>query len=68
MARPVRELNPFQSTLPRGERPAAFSADPVITSFQSTLPRGERQGGCAMYRNMERISIHAPTRGATLHV
>ena len=32
----------FQSTLPRGERPATFPEDTANGKFQSTLPRGER--------------------------
>ena len=38
----------------------------AITQFQSTLPRGERQ--CRLKYEIEQaeISIHAPTRGATL--
>ncbi len=33
----------FQSTLPRGERLAAFKARHLFALFQSTLPRGERR-------------------------
>ena len=32
----------FQSTLPRGERPASYISMHLLTQFQSTLPRGER--------------------------
>ena len=32
----------FQSTLPRGERPAMVVANSFTFKFQSTLPRGER--------------------------
>ena len=32
----------FQSTLPRGERPAFHAVANNLTTFQSTLPRGER--------------------------
>ena len=57
----------FQSTLPRGERRAAdhFGSwiDPV---FQSTLPRGERRHLLSHIWSGNYISIHAPTRGATL--
>ena len=56
----------FQSTLPRGERQKKERCYKWHSGFQSTLPRGERQ------RLRERlvlrivISIHAPTRGATI--
>ena len=33
--------------------------------FQSTLPRGERQRIPTNNANIDKISIHAPTRGAT---
>ena len=33
--------------------------------FQSTRPRGARPGGLAERRAREKVSIHAPTRGAT---
>ena len=55
----------FQSTLPRGERQTSRSQTSPTSRFQSTLPRGER-------RRIRRVamdghvSIHAPTRGATL--
>ena len=35
------------------------------TQFQSTLPRGERLANAYETINRNRISIHAPTRGAT---
>ena len=34
-------------------------------AFQSTLPRGERQTASAIWSICCKISIHAPTRGAT---
>ena len=56
----------FQSTLPRGERPPTPTLDPKVYTFQSTLPRGERR--CRGYStpSIRLISIHAPTRGATI--
>ena len=33
--------------------------------FQSTLPRGERQDDLATVARIDKISIHAPARGAT---
>ena len=43
---------------------AADFADLKIR-FQSTLPRGERLVIPFAYRTLSKISIHAPTRGAT---
>ena len=56
----------FQSTLPQGERLGWLGAVAKISSFQSTLPQGERRGTSDMIRTGGWISIHAPTRGATL--
>ena len=49
------------------ERSDALGITDRLTSdvFQSTLPREERQSICGMLGNVQRISIHAPTRGAT---
>ena len=58
-------LQLFQSTLPRGERPDPMGAITTGLTFQSTLPRGERQSWYRMCAGADRISIHAPTRGAT---
>ena len=55
----------FQSTLPRGERLLILSSTPFMERFQSTLPRGERQPKSDNPCHHIRISIHAPTRGAT---
>ena len=55
----------FQSSLPRGERhsfPKYFSFD---FEFQSSLPRGERQFIIFPPIGFIKISILAPTRGAT---
>ena len=38
----------------------------TISVFQSTLPRGERQTRCLNRLAKPHISIHAPTRGATM--
>ena len=58
---------PFQSTLPRGERRVADRYGVQFPEFQSTLPRGERRHLPHQRRQHQAISIHAPTRGATLH-
>ena len=56
----------FQSTLPREERPC--SCDKLLSSqiFQSTLPREERHFWFRHKGYNFYISIHAPTRGATV--
>ena len=57
----------FQSTPPRGKRPARVSAsEPGSARFQSTPPRGKRRR--PERRRPERrqtVSIHAPAREAT---
>ena len=59
----------FQSTLPRGERHLYGTLKLSDFGFQSTLPRGERLIMCNDYRKVGyRISIHAPTRGATFWI
>ena len=63
--RPAR-VYVFQSTLPRGERLGRFGSFFVGSIFQSTLPRGERQIVASRDLAGDPISIHAPTRGATL--
>ena len=56
----------FQSTLPHGERPCYETIQKQEIAFQSTLPHGERLrtilGTTKMF-----VSIHAPTRGATVY-
>jgi len=54
----------FQFTRPRGARRSWARVDTRGTGFQFTRPRGARQqrpGG----RRRRKVSIHAPTRGAT---
>ena len=56
----------FQSTLPREERHLADAVGMIPAKiFQSTLPREERRVTILIYGGVYRISIHAPTRGAT---
>ncbi len=56
----------FQSTPPHGERPLSTVIVLNISLFQSTPPHGERRV-CSTEEIIEfEISIHAPTRGATV--
>ena len=56
----------FQSTRPHGARPL----DPMLKAraklFQSTRPHGARQSIEALLANVRGVSIHTPTRGATM--
>ena len=55
----------FQSTLPRGERPFSSSEGPLLFYFNPRSHEGsDAIISCVI--NMRNISIHAPTRGATL--
>ena len=56
----------FQSTLPQGERHISPCHSAKMLLFQSTLPQGERQNTTVQEDISDIISIHAPTRGATL--
>ena len=56
----------FQSTLPQGERLFGNGMVKNVCIFQSTLPQGERPAGHDLTVGIHPISIHAPTRGATL--
>ena len=59
-------IRKFQSTLPQGERQEQTRSPRFPNGrFQSTLPQGERLLGCRIEDLIEKISIHAPTRGAT---
>ena len=56
----------FQSTRPRGARPSESSGISHTLRFQSTRPRGARHNlGRSPFLRIG-VSIHAPTRGATL--
>ena len=57
----------FQSTLPREERHWWMAVWWRIFEFQSTLPREERQYPKSNICSYQKISIHAPTRGATVY-
>ena len=56
----------FQSTLPRRERPKKGVCYLCARMFQSTLPRRERRPSVFRYPVYNPVSIHAPTKGATL--
>ena len=56
----------FQSTLPQGERQGKLDGAIAEYEFQSTLPQGERQHPDQTAYQQHTISIHAPTRGATI--
>ena len=59
---------PFQSTLPRRERPTARVYVLFPDKFQSTLPRRERLLLPLWAYYHLPISIHAPTKGATIKI
>ena len=56
----------FQSTRPRGARLNLLTVRDKSMEFQSTRPRGARQPLPLSVRQRKEVSIHAPTRGATL--
>ena len=55
----------FQSTRPRGARRMSTIEKLRELAFQSTRPRGARHGFRCLDCHAKRVSIHAPTRGAT---
>ena len=59
-------LAEFQSTFPREERPYYTIVRIQVLQFQSTLPREERRKADRCTSGSNGISIHAPTRGATI--
>ncbi len=59
----------FQSTLPRGERPATRSAtDDLGTGFNPRSRAGSDVHRCKSLERVHAVSIHAPARGATVQV
>ena len=62
----LQNTQAFQSTLPREERPSLSQVVCCAYKFQSTLPREERLCVHLLFVFLIYISIHAPTRGATL--
>ncbi len=57
----------FQSTRPRGARPLSEWARGSLAAFQSTRPRGARRPSLFPLGHWDKVSIHAPARGATGH-
>ena len=57
----------FQSTLPRRERRHGYKKFQHAFGFQSTLPRRERLSGNTNAVTKLLVSIHAPTKGATIN-
>ena len=55
----------FQSTHPQGVRRRIIQITQINSIFQSTHPQGVRLLLYAIFNNATKISIHAPTRGAT---
>ena len=55
----------FQSTRPRGARHTARDCSDASTRFQSTRPRGARPFFVYEGLGADKVSIHAPARGAT---
>ena len=56
----------FQSTLPRGERPSAERLGGVLWDFNPRSHEGSDLLWSGYRTKLRDISIHAPTRGATL--
>ena len=66
-ATPFSPAGRFQSTCPRrGTTIPDSKLEDSDDWFQSTLPRGERHRPAATMESTAKVSIHAPTRGATL--
>ena len=55
----------FQSTHPHGVRLSGQDKEELLSEFQSTHPHGVRPVPGGSHRHFPRVSIHAPTRGAT---
>ena len=57
----------FQSTRPRGARQCVYLEAGWLNQFQSTRPRGARRSWANSGATGTWVSIHAPTRGATVN-
>ena len=62
----LAQLQTFQSTHPHGVRLLASASPLHASTFQSTHPLGVRQLLCDVSFTHSVVSIHAPTRGATM--
>ena len=60
-----QEYTMFQSTHPHGVRRTYVKSSFLADRFQSTHPHGVRQQFQLRFFPMKKVSIHAPTRGAT---
>ena len=61
----MTDINRFQSTFPRGERPVTCQIKSAAEEFQSTFPRGERPKLWETMPDDQYISIHVPAWGTT---
>ncbi len=61
----ISVIGSFQSTPPCGGRRGGNGPGRKRKKFQSTPPCGGRQAGTANSEQLDRVSIHAPVRGAT---
>ena len=61
-----QHLNYFNPRSHEGSDSAPLHGKQIRSEFQSTLPRGERPSSSASLAYFQVISIHAPTRGATV--
>ena len=55
----------FQSTRPHGARHKVVELGSIQAAFQSTRPHGARRCKGLSFAQTKKVSIHAPTRGAT---
>ncbi len=58
----------FQSTHPHGVRLIIMYVIHLLVMFQSTHPHGVRHSPNSFFSSSLKVSIHAPTRGATLFI
>ena len=61
----IHSFQLFQSTLPHGERPMRTRTTHHRTRFNPRSHMGSDRP-CGLSRQQQRVSIHAPTRGATI--
>ena len=66
VAKLVQYDSTFQSTHPHGVRHTVEQEFSIMNGFQSTHPHGVRLDSTRYVLNLDHVSIHAPTRGATV--